>query len=185
MLRGPGDIVKDNYDAGLANAGGKLWRGTQTVAASGFGKGLLLSAIAVVAAITFTFGFGTYAGILTHGTSAASMVAPTLEEALTAGFGFGLSALASGFGIMAMVIGGTLGAVAETRQQQAKLSTEQAAQLAWEYAQARQSPQIQPSPRQAPDQTSAPPEKNFCACEMDRRAQAIDASQPRQGYGPG
>lgn len=181
MREGPGDFVEDYYNAGRDYAVGKAWRGTQAVLASGFGKGLVLGALLVVAATMFTFGIGAYTGAFTNAMPGAT-AAVSLGEGLKIGFNVGLQALAHPFGIIAALGTAVMGAVAETRQHQAKLSAAEAARQAEQYAQARRQ---QPAIEKTPEQSTDTPEKSHVAAEMDRRARTAGAKQLRDGYGPG
>lgn len=160
--RGPGNIVKEVYDAGLSFTGKKLWQGMLAVGASGFGKGVLVMAALVIAV----------AAVVTMAPAAA----PELElmNGIFKGMGFLIGGSA---GLTVLAIGGTLGAVAETRSHLNRLSVEQAQQLANHYEKQRQQEEAR---RMQPEKTAEPekPGKSFVDEEMRRR------NNPDNGMGP-
>lgn len=107
-----GRDIQDALNTGLKAVGRKLWLGTLSVMASGFGKGLLAAAAVVVVASIFLSGMGAVNAGMAFATGAS------------AGITEGLAFLASGAGFGALAIGGTLGAVVETGKHQGRLRSE-------------------------------------------------------------
>jgi hypothetical protein len=115
------DRIKERYDEALRGAGKKLWQGWLQVATSGFGKGLIIAALGAIAVSAAIVGFQAYAGVLAIGG-----VAATVEQGLALGVTNAIEFLASGFGLAWMGIGGTIGAVADTRKAQNKITAAEA-----------------------------------------------------------
>jgi hypothetical protein len=165
--QGPGNIVKEKYDAALAYGGKSLWQGMLAVGASGFGKGFMVAAALTIAAVTLS----------------AIIGAPAPELELMNGIFRGIGLLLNpGTGIPILAIGGTLGAVAETMMHQNKLSAAQAELLAAQYETARQEAQAKSLEPKEKDMEKKPEpefkaEKCFVDCEMERRAKDNDAGR--------
>lgn len=143
--RTAGDAVKEKYDAALGKAKGGIGHGIGQVAASGFGKGVILTALVMVAATAALAAFAGPAGLLTVGGAAV----PTVEAGLAEGVGMGLSFLTSGFGLMTMALGGMAGAFMDARKHQSKIDAREAEILAKQYEISRQQ-QRGLAPEQAP-----------------------------------
>ncbi len=151
--RGPGDYVKEKYDEALKGVGNKLWDGMLQVAASGFGKGLIVGALILIG--ISTMGGGLLAATVGINVGQAALVT-TFEGGIAAGFASGIALLPSVLGAIAMAGGGIMGAVMDMRKEQTKISATQAEVLARQYAQSRGQ-----SPQQAlgaePDRDGPPP----------------------------
>lgn len=126
---GPGGVIKDGYNAALGGTMRKAWGSVQSVAASGFGKGLLLTGLVVVGVMALVAGYMGAGGTLWVG--AAHMT--TFEGGFGAGISKALQFLVSGLGLATLGIGGTLGAVSEVRSHQHKLAAAESERLAMEH----------------------------------------------------
>lgn len=137
---GLSDLIKERYDSAVRNAGKRVWRGMMAVAASGFGKGVMLTALVIVAASALLAGAGVDAGNLFNlvGTDLASAVPMTMEQGIGLGINRGISTLFQGIGMAAMAFGGALGAIADVRKRQNRISEDVARQQAMNYELARQ-----------------------------------------------
>lgn len=145
--------VEGAYDRVVFGTGKKIWKGMVAVAASGFGKGVLIAAAALIIGGAVLAAASADAGLFGYAVSSfdgiSTLIPGTTEQALVEGasHGFG-TLLTSGWGMAAMLAGGVLGAVADVRKEQNKISAQQAADLAAGYAAAREQ-----QPAQAPEQT--------------------------------
>lgn len=178
------DVLKEKYDSMLKRTGRKLWRTILQVAASGFGKGVLLMAAAVTLGFAGYYGLVGYAGDLP---GPALGLSSTLEQGIMHGIGQGLGFLGKGIGLLTLAIGGTLGAVNETRKTQNKLTAEIARAEAQEFALARQlgqvqqqQPEMEKGQKAAAEKPWNQPDGGFIAREQQRRA-----AVPAPGIGGG
>lgn len=108
------DRVKDAVDRQVVKGISKLWRGVVQVAASGFGKGVLITAALVLAA-----------GMMIGGADAiisGALVEAGVKEGIGRAFGF----LLSGGGIITLLAGGALGSVADTQKYQDRITADMA-----------------------------------------------------------
>src|SRR6185436_7420507 len=121
------EFIKDEYESALKTAAKKMWRGMMTVAASGFGKGVLF-AIGAVLLVT----------AMVSGWQNAGVVTSTFEHGFKDGIGEGIRFLFSKFGLATMAFGGAVGAVSDVRKAQHKISADLARVEAKEYALARE-----------------------------------------------
>lgn len=114
---------------------GKLSDGFWSVAGSGFGKGALIVAAVVITGAALAMGGLAYADFAFTGqatplvpgltdTFVVEMGKMSFAQGLWEGAKMGAASLLNGFGLAALTGGGLLGAVADTRAQQAKLQTE-------------------------------------------------------------
>lgn len=188
----PPDAIMEHIDHAGATIGKKLWRGTLAVMASGFGKGVLYSAIAIVAGIGIYGGLlGAFGGtgadaLLVVGNKAITSFGAGLAAGIERGIGFLLGTTGSGwFGASLVALGGMFGAVVETRKAQSELGVEIAQARAQNFEIARQLGRAQAQtiqPNTAQEKTAAKPsmqtfageipECTHCARELERRANA-------------
>ncbi len=173
-IEGPGDIVKEKYDQTLRGIGQRLWQGVLQVAQSSFGKGAI--AMGLVLAI------GTAASIV--------LAAPVPEAAIGAGLTEGFSLLTTNLGLGVMAIGGAIGAIIDTHSR-SRISATEAQRLAKQYEQAREinlarrlEPVLEKAPAQDPfgerevaNDDMYRKQGSFCACELEKRAQAKTEGQ--------
>lgn len=155
------DFVKQQYDAALTKAAKGLWRGIVKAAASGFGKGVLVTAGLILAGWAMASGFVNIAGGL------------PLDAGISNGLGGAIGFLTGGFGLVTLGIGGTLGAVSEARKTQGHITAEIARFQAQYYALERQ---LQPAQEKQPVAVDATKPWNqeasaFTAREQERRAE--------------
>ncbi len=137
------DRVKEAVDNKVYSGISKVWRGMLQVASSGFGKGLLLTAAIVLGVAALVTGSMAYAGMIDIGNG----VLATFDTGVKIGINNAIGFLKSGFGLATLGIGGALGAVADVRKHQNKMSAEAA------QAEARQL-EIARALQQAPDVTT-------------------------------
>jgi len=162
--------IEREYNEMLKKTASKLWSGTLKAAASGFGKGLLLTGALVLAGFAIASGIGAVAA----GASFASGITPGL---ITAGnFMFG-----SLTGPAILAAGGALGAVSDVRKHTNHLTAEMARVEAEGYAIAREANLIkeigqvqaaQEQPAQPLQNTGMEKECSHCAREIARRESA-------------
>jgi hypothetical protein len=126
---GPGGVLKDGYNAALGGTMRQAWGGIQKVAASGFGKGLLLTGLLVIGVMALVAGYMGAGGTLAVGAAHIT----TFEGGFGAGISKALEFLTSGLGLATLGIGGTLGAVSEVRGHQHKIAAAESERLAMEY----------------------------------------------------
>src|SRR5262245_30475406 len=81
----PGDKLQSYFDRAKSAAGRKLWRGWLSVAASGFGKGMIATALVIITATSLAFGFGAGEHMLTLFPDSAISSVATVEQGLTVG----------------------------------------------------------------------------------------------------
>lgn len=127
------DDVKRRYDRTVEKSVNKAWSGVLQVAASGFGKGVLITAAAIAVAMAIGGGYVAIAGDMP--------VAGTLMEAfskgLAGGFGEGLKTLFTTGGIAFLGLGGAFGAISDARKHHATLMAQIANERAQEYEKER------------------------------------------------
>jgi len=168
-----GELVERKYNDGLKYAGGKIWRGMLQVGASGFGKGLLITAGVVLAVTALMFGFGASLGEITIGPATA-----TVEKGIMIGFWKALQFLthSSGWGAVTLAAGGTLGAVVEMNKEPGRISLAQAEELAKQYEISRRQGRVQEKEQgpqnNAPAQQVETPAKAAANAIPQERAQA-------------
>lgn len=163
---GPIDYLEDQYNNALKGVGRKLWRGMLQVAASGFGKGLLVTAGAIIGITALIAGYGGFAEQLTVN----GVAIQTFQDGLVAGAKKAIEFLVSGFGLTSLAIGGTLGAVSDVRRHQNKLTAEMARAEAAELERKRNKQHLQ---ELLVARDEVVPEKNcsYCQKEMQRRTE--------------
>jgi hypothetical protein len=161
--KGLPDYLAEKAGEATDAVGRKLKRGLAQVAVSGFGKGALLTAGVLIAGAAIAFGFGAYAGEITT----AGGTLATVEQGLLIGVSYAMRILTSGYGLIAMAIGGTLGAVSDTRKHQNKITAEVARAEAIEFARLRELQQV----KEIEQTHQAEPSASFAARELERRAQ--------------
>lgn len=136
------DTIKEAYDESLKSAGKKLWRTTLRVAASGFGKGLLLTAGITILAGAMFFGMGAAAGMITvsGAYAGAAGATATIGEGISIGLATaGNLLLGTGWiGAAILGIGGALGAVSDVRKHQNGLTADMARAEAEIYSRRRE-----------------------------------------------
>ena len=138
------DQFKDAYDRALKHHSRKLWKKVMTFAASGFGKGLIVTAAvviiggALIAAAGATMGLSSVAGIPLMTETAAGMMPATAGEAINAGLVAAGNFLFGGGGLTTLAIGGTLGAVSNVRMHQNMLTADLARSEAETFARLRE-----------------------------------------------
>lgn len=159
-----GDGVQELMNEGAKKVGKGLWRGIVQVAAGGFGKGVLIAAAIILVGAALTFGVGW-----------VEAAAP-FTQGLSAGLSVGGQALTHPIGLIALAIGGTIGAVTETRAHQSRITAEIAQAEAASYQALRLQQLALEMEKQRLPQASvaaepATPEPNFTAREAERRAE--------------
>ncbi len=136
------DALQRKADLSLKGAGKALWRGMAQVAASGFGKGLLITAGLFILASGLGQGFAFYAG------------SKLFADGLAVGAGAAVQFLFSSLGgLTALAIGGTLGAVADVKLTQNRITAELAQAEANNYEILRLQQQLAASPPQQQNTT--------------------------------
>jgi hypothetical protein len=183
------DQVKEAYDATFASLRKKLWQGTLRVAGSGFGKGVLLVAGAVLIGSALVFGMGAMTGALTVGNALLGATSATFAEGAAIGLSqAGNLLLGSWLGPAIMGIGGAIGAVSDVRKHQHKITAEMARAEEQAYVLAREEGLLRELQRlkdesqqtaQTPNTLSAQEPNPFTAREMQRREQ--QANNPYRG----
>lgn len=169
----PPDALVELIDHKTAAIGKRVWRGTLAVMASGFGKGLLFTgALLLISAVA-------WAGLVAQANGIP------VGNGIVAGIDNALSFSTHAAGLLTLAVGGTLGAVAETRKSYNHLTAETARAQAQNYALARSLgvqpavtvSQIPPEAGEFADKNFAPeiPECSHCARELEKRAR--DAQQ--------
>ncbi len=129
------DKVKDAVDNAVYSGFGKLWRGFVQVAASGFGKGVLLTAAVVIAGAAVAFGFQAGAGTLL---SEVTGVSPTVATGFEIGARKAIAFLfGSGLGFATLGVGGALGAVADMKKHNDRINEDMAKVQAKQFEMAR------------------------------------------------
>ncbi len=186
---GPVQIVSAQIKSGAHEAGKKLWLGMTAVAATGFGKGVLIAAAAIVVMAAIAGGITALSGVPMVPSLTGMLVPASLEKGLAMGIERGLNAVF--FNPLAWVglgIGGALGAASDVRKKQNEINAEIAQAQALEYEARRQMPQpakdMQPALAPAAQQpqvlhvsynpaattvTHIQPEASFAEREMARR----------------
>jgi hypothetical protein len=145
------------------------------VAASGFGKGILITLAVVTVALAVSMGYSDFAKNLPSETG--------IMRGLATAFQF----FGSGLGLATLAIGGTLGAVADTHRRQNAITAEMARQQAQDFTLARDLsaaknlevvrnappvPEVKAPPVVANNKGSMAdsiPECGHCARELERR----------------
>lgn len=179
------DYVKDTYDNALADITKRLWKGALKIAASGFGKGVLVIAAVILGVTALETGF------------VASTGGMAFAGGAIAGLEKGLLLLGQAPGLVAMAIGGVLGAASDLRRHFNHINAETAEAEAQRYAVLRelQAKARDQQPEQQPAVTEQEPAlqppapavlaKNkkehcgFCARENMRKSQPASM---QQGY---
>ena len=186
----PPEAINEHLDHATDMAAKAVGRSALATVASGFGKGLLLTALAVMGGMALFGGLAATAGpdMLIVGGEAVTSFA----GGLVAGAMKGLSILLQGAGPVALLAGGTLGAVMETRSRQNEISAEMAQLQAQNFALARQlggkgPEQAMPAVPEA--SAAAQPEASMeniaqsiescghCARILEQRARSADAGR--------
>jgi len=207
-LSGPGDIIKEKYDAMFSGAFAWLWEKAQQLT-SGLSTGAILSGIGIVAVIAM---FGGYLGA-----NEALSVGPipelarhivTFEDGVVEGLSAAFHFLISAPGLLTLAGSSVvLASVIHKNKPTPELSLEEAQQRSKQYEAARQQqPAQEKAPVQERPQPEAPrsyddrprqetksweppafdpaernqpaPEKNFCANENIRRAATRNEQTP-------
>lgn len=170
--RTPPDEIVASIDSTAGAVGKKLWRGTLAVMASGFGKGVLIAAAATTIVMGLAYGFMADSGPL----EIAGRTLFTFGEGLAAGIGHAFHFLTHGVGLALLAVGGTLGAIADTRKSYHNITAEVAKSQAQNYDLARQLA-VQPgltlskaTPGMQTGLTGEISECSHCARELERRA---------------
>lgn len=168
------DLVKIKYDQAVHSAGRKVWKTTQQVAASGFGKGALIMAGVVLLGLAIAFGFGAYAGALTV-PSVAGMVNATVGQGIGIGLSQAGNLLIHPIGWLLMAAGGAVGAVIDVRKHHNRMNAEIARTQAEQYARIRELKELQElgvAQTVAPSVATPAQTENmsFAAREAQRRA---------------
>jgi hypothetical protein len=146
------DRIGEVYSRVLGSAGRNLWRGWLAVSASGFGKGMVLAAVALVA--------------LGAGMGAATLALP-VEEGIMTGAAQAFGGLVSVPGLMILAGAGAVGAVAETWRTRSRITAGEAQAEAKHYEQLRQQAQEQRMEATAQEITAP----SFREAELTRRKQ--------------
>jgi hypothetical protein len=123
------DRVKEKIDGVVYGTYAKIWRGMVKVAASGFGKGVLLTAAIAIGGAAVAWGYMAEAGSL----GAGATIDTGIMHGATKAIGF----LLSGFGAATLAVGGALGAVADMWKHHNRISEEVAYMQAKQFTQAR------------------------------------------------
>lgn len=127
------DRVKEKIDGAVYGGLSQIWRGMVKVAASGFGKGVLLTAAIVIGGAAVAWGLVAGAGALVS----ASGVAATADTGLMLGASKAVGFLLSGLGAATLAIGGAFGAIADVKKHQGRINEEVARTQAMQFAKAR------------------------------------------------
>jgi len=101
-------------------------------AASGFGKGVLYTAAAVLVSAAVIFGFGASMGEITLGSASGLTTTATTGHGIMIGIGQGLRFLTEGPGLALMAVGGVVGNVVRKHRESAEVAAFQAGQVAKE-----------------------------------------------------
>ncbi|MGE0754749.1 MAG: hypothetical protein AB7L92_06275 [Alphaproteobacteria bacterium] len=127
------DEVKNRIDDAVASGLNKAWRGMLQVAASGFGKGVLIAAAITLAA-----------GMIIGGAD-ATISGALVEAGVKEGFLHAVNFLTHGAGLLTLAVGGAIGAVADARSHQGRITEQMAKDEAarLEIARARGNQQMQ------------------------------------------
>ncbi len=129
------DRVKETIDNAVLSGFSKLWRGMVQVAASGFGKGVLLAAVVVIGAVAVAHGFMAGADMMSMG---ASSVSPTVGTGLEIGAREAVAFLFdSGLGYATLGMGGAFGAIADVMKHKNRITEEIARSQAKQFEVAR------------------------------------------------
>lgn len=158
------DGTKRFIDDKVSQAGKAIYRGMLQVMASGFGKGLLATAAVVVAATTAAF-------ILTGNMPAGVMAEQGLAKA-------GEFLLNSWGGAGLLTIGGLVGAVAETKGEQNRITADMAEAEARRYELVRglqKEKTPTPQPFQEAAQENSVDHCGHCAKLLEKRAAELNA----------
>lgn len=127
------DRVKERIDSAISSALTKVWRGFLQVAVSGFGKGVLITAAAVLAISMMSGGAAAFIGYIPAALGSAATVDTGVKMGLAAGFHF----LTSVGGLITLLAGGALGSVADTQKYQDRINADMAKAEAARFEQAR------------------------------------------------
>ena len=125
--------MQEKIDGAVGAGIKKVWHGMLAVAASGFGKGLLIAAGLAAAGAMLTFGAGAAAGAITDSLTGVPI---TVDTAVKGGLSWAANFLTSPLGLVYMGAGGAMGAVADAKKHQGRITEhvakEEAARLAKE-----------------------------------------------------
>jgi hypothetical protein len=180
---GPGDYVQAKYDEALRSAGGYTARSaTSFFSNSGFGKGLLVMALTIVAVAAVGGALAASGGTLAIAGAGGIMTNATIGQGIMFGIGEGIMSLFSLGGAVAMATGGIVGTIVEGHRHPPEMKVEEAKTLAKQYQESREksvSPALAAAPEKETTQaataatTETKPEQaceaSFVAREMQRR----------------
>ena len=191
---GPGDYVQAAYDGALRSGGHSAALAGLNFFSSGFGKGILVIAAAVVAVGIIGGAMAASGGTLSVVGAGGVMVNATVGQGIMVGLIEGLGTLFSTGGAIAMIVGGIAGAALDGKRHPPEMQVEQAQALADQYKQNREQV-LSPTPTLAVSQEKpqAQPVKNelaknemvtekdcepcFAARERQRRIDAATAER--------
>lgn len=163
------NAIKEKYDEAMIGTGKKLWQGMLAVAASGFGKGVLAS-IGIIAAVSALL-IGFQASI-PGGLEIGDQVIDTFAEGATAGIAKAFYLMTHPIGLVALAVGGAIGAVGDVRKAQNKITAEMARAEEQYYERARQMQQAREMDAALPQPSWEEPqatEPGFAEQERQRR----------------
>jgi len=134
------------YNRRIKTLGKSLWQGTLKVAASGFGKGVLIAAGIILLGGALVFGFSAATGAITVGSALLGATQATAVEAIAIGIPEGIAMglsqagnlIFSAGGLGLLGFGGMIGAVSDVRKHQHKLTAEMARAESEAYAMERE-----------------------------------------------
>jgi len=160
-----GDVVEQKYNDALKSVGKSLWNGMGKFFASGFGKGLLITAGVVLLGAAITFGFAASMGLVTGswvaGNTVMAVFPATVAQGIEFGLGQAMQFLLHPLGLMTLGLGGTVGAVAKVRREQEARSIAEKARLETLYELHNEQAQGKTQPREQKPERDAERDNDY------------------------